>query len=257
MKPEKSGVANDANVNERDMERAIEAFVRGYCFQRNFTQPHFAERVGGVWRLFDEPGPKARREEYVVYGLTPKKVHQSVRRLAKRHYCITAIFGSDESGDLIRDEYKALGYRFNNREAFMRHTLQRIPRVTAPVSIRKVSSEAMADKLAKAARRRQILAEHLVKSLPQRSYVALLDEEVIGWANSVVDGDATYCAGMYVAPSHRRRGIARSLLVKMLRDDRAAGAKQAVLLASHAGAQLYPVVGYEKIGTAMGFTPKR
>ena len=97
----------------------------------------------------------------------------------------------------------------------------------------------------------------MVKSPPQRSYVALLDEEVIGWANSVVDGDATYCAGMYVAPAHRRRGIARSLLVKMLRDDRAAGAKQAVLLASHAGAQLYPVVGYEKIGTAMGFTPKR
>ena len=139
----------------------------------------------------------------------------------------------------------------------MRHPLKRIPRVPSPVPIQRVSTTAMADKLARAARRRQILPEHLVKNPPQRSYVALVNDEVIGWANSVVDGDATYCAGMYVAPAHRRRGIARALLVMMLRGDRAGGSKLAVLLASQAGSKLYPVVGYEKIGTAMGFTPRR
>jgi GNAT superfamily N-acetyltransferase len=224
MKPERAFVVNGATVSKRDMDRAIAAFVRSYCFQRNFAQPHFAEQVGGVWRLFDEPGAKARREEYVAHDLAPKKVHQLVRRLAQRHYCITAIFGPVENGETLRDAYKGLGYRFNNSEAFMRHTLKRIPRVVSPVTIRRVSTVALAEKLAKAARRRQILPEHLVKNPPQRSYVALVDEKVIGWANSVVDGEATYCAGMYVAPAYRRRGIARSLLAKMLRDDRAGGA---------------------------------
>jgi predicted acetyltransferase len=62
---------------------------------------------------------------------------------------------------------------------------------------------------------------------------------------------------MYVSPPFRRRGIARSLLCQMLHDDRAGGAQTAVLLASHTGAKLYPVVGYEQIGTLLLFTPKK
>ena len=42
----------------------------------------------------------------------------------------------------------------------------------------------------------------------------------------------------------------------MLQEDRAHGAKQAVLLASHAGAKLYPLLGYEQIATLLIFTPK-
>jgi hypothetical protein len=43
----------------------------------------------------------------------------------------------------------------------------------------------------------------------------------------------------------------------MLRDDRAAGAKANVLLSSHAGAKLYPVVGYEHVATLLLFNPRR
>lgn len=43
----------------------------------------------------------------------------------------------------------------------------------------------------------------------------------------------------------------------MLQDDHATGSTQAVLLASHTGAKLYPVVGYEQIGTLLLFTPRR
>ena len=73
----------------------------------------------------------------------------------------------------------------------------------------------------------------------------------------VVTGDTTWCANMFVKPKYRRRGIARSLMCRLLRDDRAAGAHMAVLLASHVGANLYMAVGYREIGTLMVFTPKR
>jgi predicted acetyltransferase len=61
---------------------------------------------------------------------------------------------------------------------------------------------------------------------------------------------------MYVHPVFRRRGIARAMLCRMLQDDRAGGAQNAVLLASHAGAKLYPVVGYEQTGELLLFAPK-
>jgi hypothetical protein len=43
----------------------------------------------------------------------------------------------------------------------------------------------------------------------------------------------------------------------MLRDDRDAGATVNVLLSSHTGALLYPVVGYERIATLLFFTPRK
>ena len=99
--------------------------------------------------------------------------------------------------------------------------------------------------------------EHLVEDPPMRTYVAMVDHEIVGWVGSVVVGDATWCSNMLVLPAFRRRGIARAMLCRMLRDDRAAGAKTAVLLATHTGAKLYPVVGYKQIGTLHVFTPKK
>ena len=43
----------------------------------------------------------------------------------------------------------------------------------------------------------------------------------------------------------------------MLRDDRARGSKCSVLTASHAGALLYPHLGYERIGTLFMFAPSK
>lgn len=37
----------------------------------------------------------------------------------------------------------------------------------------------------------------------------------------------------------------------------AAGAERAVLTASHAGAKLYPLVGYRELGTLLLYTPKK
>ena len=44
---------------------------------------------------------------------------------------------------------------------------------------------------------------------------------------------------------------------RMLLDGRKYGCNQAVLVATQAGAKLYPLVGYQQIGDIMVFTPKR
>ena len=242
------------------IEDAITAFVEGYRFHRSFTRPVCARRPRGLWRLFDDPRSKgtARREEFVVRRATPEKVHGIVTDVAQGHYCVTAICGNERRPRRGSRRLQGPGLPAQPHRGVHGSSAEADPRVPPPVTLQRVATEQMAAQLAKTAGRRQILPEHLeADPPPQRSYVALVDGTIAGWVNSVATRKSTYCSGMYVAPAYRRRGIARSLMAKMLRDDRAGGAQQAVLLASHAGSKLYPVVGYTQIGTAMIFTPKR
>ena len=90
-----------------------------------------------------------------------------------------------------------------------------------------------------------------------RQYAALVEDKPVGWVRSIDVAQATWCADMYVMPEFRRRGIARAMMARMLRDDRTHGSKLAVLTASHTGAKLYPIVGYKQIATLMLYTPKK
>jgi len=150
-----------------------------------------------------------------------------------------------------------LRYRLLGTEPFFVHDLQAIPEFASPADIVCVTTLQEAEMLAKVAGRRQILPEHLGKHELIRQYAALMDGKMVGWVKSIVVGEtggSTWCANMYVLPKHRRCGIGRALMARMLADDRAHDAKAAVLLASHAGAKLYPVVGYQRIGMLYVFT---
>ncbi len=116
-----------------------------------------------------------------------------------------------------------------------------------------VSGGAAGEDHANAAIATQLLGD----DTPFRQYVALAGKEIVGRVRSVDAVGATWCADMYVDPSHRRRGIGQALLGRMLRDDRARGSKTSVLTASHTGALLYPRAGYERIGTLFMFAPRR
>ena len=98
-----------------------------------------------------------------------------------------------------------------------------------------------------------------------RSLAAFDGADIVGTAGAYtfqmgVPGEIASVAGVTavsVLPSHRRRGIGRALLCRMLRDDRARSSRCSVLTASHTGALLYPRVGYERIGTLLMFAPRR
>jgi GNAT superfamily N-acetyltransferase len=125
------------------------------------------------------------------------------------------------------------------------------------VSIERVQDVTMAAALAKMTRTRPIAAELLSDTTPFRQYVALDAEEIVGRVRSIDAIGATWCADMYVQPTHRRRGIGRALLARMLIDDRARRSKCSVLTASHTGELLYPRVGYERLGTLFMFAPRK
>jgi GNAT superfamily N-acetyltransferase len=139
----------------------------------------------------------------------------------------------------------------------MIHRLAHIPVLDAPVVIERVQTAEQAARLSRANRSRPVQPEYFLPHSPMRQYMARIDDEVVGWVRSIQVEDATWCDNMVVLPAFRRRGIASAMLSRMLNDDRDWGSRTAVLLASHAGARLYPVVGYQQIGTLLSFQPRR
>lgn len=245
---------------EADINRAMEVFVKGFAFTRCFTYPSAAERMGRIWVVRDATRKRHgdyRREEWVAFGIEPNEVDAAARKGTRGRFCICAIHATDESDAALRAGYKVMGYRLNASEALMIHRLARIPKFRVPFPIERVTTPDLAERVAKAAGRRQILPEHLAGDRPLRLYTALDGNKPIGWLRSITIDNSTWVSNVHVDPNYRRRGIGKSLLAKMLRDDRKFGSHLSALLASHAGELLYDHVGFEKLGTLLVFTPKR
>ncbi|MYD95572.1 MAG: GNAT family N-acetyltransferase [Chloroflexi bacterium] len=241
------------------LDTALEVFARGICVPRSFTHPYLAERVDGMWVTRDAPRRRGRyrREEWFAHGVEPDETVRFVRRNTRGQYAVCAICAVGESDEPMRAGYRALDHRLGFTEPIMVHHLRRIPRFASPVEIVRLLDAALANKVNTAVRRRQILPEHLTPDAPLRMYAALSDGEPVGWVSSIEVAGATWCANLRVNPDFRRRGIGRALMCRMLRDDRSYGSRLAVLAASHTGALLYPLVGYEQIGTLYSYTPRR
>ncbi|HEX4794122.1 MAG TPA: GNAT family N-acetyltransferase [Humisphaera sp.] len=246
--------------NAASINRAMEVFVRGYSFTRSFTHPYHPQQMAQAWVVRDTPrkrGADYRREEWVGAQIAPAELDALARENARGHFCICAIVPEGQNDGPLRAAYKSLGYRLGTSEFLMAHRLKSIPKFPEPFPIERVLSADLADRLTKSAGQRQILPVHLHADAPLRQYVALDNERPTGWVRSIAVDDATWVSNMHVLPKYRRRGIGKSLLARMLRDDRKLGSKVSVLMASHAGAMLYPVVGYEMLGKLLVYTPIR
>jgi GNAT superfamily N-acetyltransferase len=246
--------------SSRGIEFAIEVFVRGHSAGRSRTFPYEVSRVGALWVMRDAPRKNPRnyrKEEWIAHGVDPTEADSIARQHARGRFFLCAMIAEGEPEQPTRTAYKALGYRLLATEGFFVQPMKRIPRPPSPVSIERVRTPDLAAQLGRITRTRPIASNLLGDDAPFRQYVALDGADIVGRVRSVDAAGATWCADMYVQPSHRRRGIGQALLSKMLRDDRARGSKCSVLTASHTGALLYPRVGYERIGTLFMFAPKR
>ncbi|SDT24913.1 GNAT family N-acetyltransferase [Actinopolymorpha singaporensis] len=261
--------------SEEEFSRAVEVFARGYAFVRSATHPYLCERVEGsgtAWVLRDAPRRdprRGRREEWVGHGPAAADLDALAGAHARTHFALSVIRRLEEPDGPLRSAYKSRGFRFRGAEPLMIHRLGLMPSPPAArtaegtlVRTTRVTTPALAERLGAVTRRRPLGPEFLAEDSPQRQYAALAGAEIVGWVSSVVvrfaDGSvATWCADMYVAAEHRRRGIARALLARMLRDDRKHASTASVLTASRAGAELYRSAGYDQLGELLLFQPPK
>jgi len=243
-----------------DLEQAIEVFVRGFAFTRCFTHPFTVEQVEGLWRLHDAPRARSkacRVEEWVGHGVRPEEVDRIARQHCRGRFAVSFIRSPAEPPGPIRDAFKRLGYRLNSTEPLLVHCLRRIPQTESPVEIVRVRTRELADQFGRTWHQRPLTDAQLRSDAPLRQYVAQEGGDIVGAVRSVASGAGSWVANLYVMTLHRRRGIGRALLCRLLREERRRGVAVSVLLASRLGAPLYTAVGYENIGELLLFTPRR
>lgn len=247
---------------------ALEVFVHGFGFTRSFTHPYIGEWLDPLWALRDAPRTSGnyRTEEWIAYDVPPAEIDKIARQHTRGRFTICTVLDNGEPDRELRSAFKEMKYRLNATEPMMVHDLAQVPEMRNSAEIVRVEDEELMARVNKDARSRQILPEHLafddLLNAPIRQYVALIDGEIVGRVASLLmrrenGNHAAWVSNMYVAPAFRRRGIATALMSRMLNEDREAGAKQSILLASHAGAKLYPVLGYEQIGMMYIYTPSK
>jgi GNAT superfamily N-acetyltransferase len=248
-----------------EIDHAIEVFVHGFGFVRSRTHPYLAERVGPAWVMRDavrRDPKKYRTEEWVACGMEPAALARLAGEQARGRYALCVVRPEADDPAPIRQAYKALGYRLNTTEPFLWHRLADVPLPpTKPdLAIEQVTTPEQAERLL-AAGGPKLPPEAFDPAGRLRQYVALLADVPVGWVASIAVRDgkggaaSTWCSDLYVAPDHRRRGIGRALMIRMLHDDRDQGMRCSVLSASHSGALLYPRVGYELLGELLVYTP--
>lgn len=252
-------MSKPASIDKRIVS-AIDIFAGGFCFTRSWTHPYETARIDGLWVMRDGARKNAkdyRREEWLAYHRDAKEVDRIARANTRGRFVVCAFRSLDEPMESLRDEYKSIGYRLGGTEPFFEHDLKRIPNVKSPATIERVRTRAESELLGKAMRSRPIGQTYLDDESTLRQYAAFVDGAIVGWVSSVGVGKRNWVSNLFVRPALRGKNIGKALMARLLRDDRAAGSRGSVLLASHAGAKLYPSVGYEQIGELLLLTPKR
>ena len=248
------------------IEKALTVFVEGFTFTRSLTHSYLSARLTpNLWRLYDAPRKRPRDtyrgEEFIAFGISPEEANRLAKAAAQHKFTICYLVPEGEDDTALRAEFKALGYRLNSTEPLMVHELETLPHaLSSRFPVTRVETPEHADELAKAARRRMVLPEHLTMNPPPIRLYQALDEAVpqtIGWVGSAATSQGAWVTSLFVEKAYRRQGVGRALMAKMLTDDKATGAPVSVLLASHTGALLYPTLGYQPLGTLYLYTPPR
>lgn len=233
------------------LERAFEVVAKGFAACKGLIDPYVAIPLEGGWLLRDGPGRKVERmRELMVYAMSPVAAVET----ARLHRAFVCAYTTPDDEARTISEYKALGMRLHSREGLFVGETAAAPEYDGPIA--RVRDEAGAAAVAKFARTRQIMPKHLVEDdAPIRLYAAFGSDAVVGMVRSVRVGDAAWVSNLSVRADQRGQGLGRALMSAMLRDDARLGIRYSVLLASPAGARLYPHLAYERIGAVAIFTP--
>ena len=242
-----------------ELRRAARAFTDGFSTTRSLTHPFLVRELGPI--LVMEDGPRRsgdpRNSEYVGLDADPTWLIDAVEADAAaqqrgRKYAFCAIYSDDHAMSAAETVFRARGYRLIVREPFFVHDGMPIP-LPRKSSVRLLADPEELRQLAKLCRRRPMDPRDLSNLNPKiRAFIAMEGDEILGWVKSIrCEEGTTWVSDLFVRPEYRRRGFGTELMTTMLFDDRERGFHTSVLLASHAGAALYPGLGYRQIGTLL------
>lgn len=246
-----------------ELDAAVEVFVHGFSFMRSFKHPYLPKKIGNLWVLQDAPLTRAgkpvkdrRKDEVITHSQPVEEIMRQIKEVGLGWHFLCCISPLGEPTEPIRDEMKARGYRKIGTEWMFVHDLQDIRRYESDPPVRRVREMAEVEAIKAEKRRWPMRTEDLPHDdAPQRLYAALDDGRAYGWVSSIPVGKKAWVADLFVPARYRGRGFGRALMSRIVQEDPNYGIEQSVLMASAAGARLYPHVGYREIGTLQVFCP--
>jgi GNAT superfamily N-acetyltransferase len=215
------------------------------------TDPFEYVRLGEIGVMRDAAGRKEpRTTEILAVGAQVEAIGQLVKSEKLGRYVVCAIHDGVKRDLAMEAAYKDAGYRLMRTEPFFVRDLGKPVPPVRRETVRRVTTADDFETVTRANRRRLIDGQEIEREAPtMRLFAAFEGVAPVGWVASLDSmHDSTWVSSLLVREDFRRKGIASDLMHCMLADDAMRGRLFSVLLASHAGAQLYPRLGYEQVG---------
>ena len=238
------------------LESAIEIFGHGFCATRAIIHPRKFKSLGHhLWVFEDDPPRKQdpRSNEFVGLLLEPEELRRAVDAYSLAPSRICSVHDGLTRPKDQALSYKSAGLRKLVTEPFFDREINRIEAAqeVSGISVRRVEDINEIERIHKENKRRLVPLSHPTDPDRQMILFGAWDgEDPLGWVVSVrVGTESSWVASLWVNPAHRRKGVGAALMLTMLSDDYQRGIRRSVLLASSAGAMLYPRLGYNRIGT--------
>ncbi|MDX1663673.1 MAG: GNAT family N-acetyltransferase [Candidatus Promineifilaceae bacterium] len=236
------------------LETAFEALVQSYLHtarQRAMGERRQVGRLPAVRYHSMDQMTAGEPETFFVWRVPPEVALAHVRAAAPQRDCQVVVVGDDGDNAPSMAHYRDAGCRRLERRWLMSRPLTDPPpersrhvvyRATRP-------GEALLLNLMDGAD--GVMVDDL-RDPDMRFYYVLHREEIVGQARAGwLDGGVQWVSGVYTAPSHRRRGVARALMTRLLTDGTlAAGGESAarsMLLATEVARSLYEALGYQML----------
>jgi len=241
-----------------DLRDAVDAHLLSSLQLSAFGDRRQLIQMGPLTVLRDAPGRKRppRLQSIMICEVAPAEAMKTVLSYDPTHWILCVFDGMDADHEAIKTTYKAFGYRLNIRfPVFVRDVKKEVPKEAT--GVKRVTEQSDADAIGQIKGRKLLPPAAWLGDDPMvRIYAAYDGNKVIGWVQSVRATEVSnWVSDLFVVPEFRGRGVGKSLLHSMLREDQAHGVKNSSLLSSSDGRTLYPKVGYVQIGLMQIFAP--
>lgn len=231
-----------------DLADAVEVFAKGFSTCKSRTWPYVAEFRSGIWVMRDgAPRRIPRAIELLGCGEEPIDLIAAARSLDLGRHFFCSIYPPEADAASVKKTFKANGYRALSTQWLFTHNLLKIANHASDPPVRLVTSEEEMDAIP------QIVSQPRKYLAGSRQFGIWDEHRDYGWVRSVPVGENAYVSDLYVFEEFRRRGYGSALMSALLQSDKASGVRNSVLVASTAGAKLYPQLGYELVGELQMF----